>query len=107
MAGIITSGTLLVIGFVLYAAQPSWHDAPVPAATFAWFGSLFAESGFGALLNPYLSLYTGIFVLMLTPILRLVITGWTFLVERDWRYVAITVVVLAVIGVSIVFSVVH
>ncbi|MBR9975816.1 MAG: DUF1634 domain-containing protein [Bacteroidetes bacterium] len=107
MAGIVTSGTLMLIGFVLYAAQPAWYDVPVPAATFAWFGSLFEESGVAALLNPYLSLYSGIFALMLTPILRLVITGWTFLVERDWRYVIITTVVLAVIGVSIVFAVVH
>ena len=97
----------MLLGFVLYAAQPLWYDAPVPAATFAWFGSLFAESGLGALLNPFLYLYAGIFALMLTPILRLIITGWTFLVERDWRYVTITAVVLAVIGVSIAFAVVH
>lgn len=101
------SGTLMIVGFVLYAVQPAWHDAPIPAATFAWFGELFARSGAGALLNPYLHLYAGIFALMLTPILRLLITGWTFLAERDWRYVIITGVVLVVIGISLVFSVVH
>ena len=107
MAGITASGTLMVIGFVLYAAQPSWYDAAIPEVSFEWLFRLFAESGAAALLDPYLYLYAGIFVLMLTPILRLLITGWTFFVERDWRYVAITTVVLVVIGISIVFSVVH
>lgn len=107
MAGIVTSGTLMLLGFVLYAAQPSWYDAPVPAATIRWILDLFIQHGPSALLNPYLSLYTGIFALMLTPIMRLLITGWTFFVDRDWRYVAITAVVLLVIGVSIVFAVVH
>jgi uncharacterized membrane protein len=107
MGGILVSGTLMVLGFVLYAAQPSWYDAPIPAATFAWFARLFAQDGLAALSNPYLHLYAGIFALMLTPILRLLITGWTFLAERDWRYVVITAVVLVVIGISIVFSVVH
>jgi uncharacterized membrane protein len=107
MAGIVVSGGLMIIGFVLYAAQPSWYEAPIPAVTITWFTGLFRTSVFQALLNPYLHLYAGIFALMLTPILRLLIAGWTFYRERDFRYVLITAIVLTVIGISIVFSVSH
>lgn len=107
MAGIVVSGGFLVLGFVLYAAQPSWYEVPIPAVTFEWFTGLFRDSIAGALLNPYLHLYAGIFALMLTPILRLLIAGWTFYRERDFRYVLITAIVLTVIGISIVFSVSH
>ena len=107
MAGIVVSGGLMVIGFALYAAQPSWYEMPIPAVTFEWFTGLFCDSIMGALLNPYLYLYAGIFALMLTPILRLLITGWTFYRERDFHYVLITAIVLTVIGISIVFSVSH
>ncbi|MBE0643516.1 MAG: DUF1634 domain-containing protein [Bacteroidetes bacterium] len=107
MAGITVSGALMLVGFALYAAQPSWYDVPIPVANFAWLGELAASTIPTILLNPFVSLYAGIFALMLTPILRLFITGWTFLVERDWHYVGITVIVLTVIGISIGFSIVH
>lgn len=39
----------------------------------------------------------GVVVLMLTPILRVVISLVDFTVQRDWVYVAITLIVLSVI----------
>ncbi|MBR9977718.1 MAG: DUF1634 domain-containing protein [Bacteroidetes bacterium] len=107
MAGVLVSGTLLVIGFVLYASQPEWYDATLPVFDTEWLRTLHEQSIVAILLNPYVFLYAGIFVLMLTPILRLLITGWTFAVEADWHYVGITVLVLLVIGLSIVFSIIH
>ena len=40
---------------------------------------------------------TGVLILILTPILRIVISLFDFVSERDWLYAAITAVVLAVI----------
>lgn len=105
--GIVVSGVLMLAGFVLYATQPVWYDAPIPALTFAWLGGILDTSVGEALLNPYLSLYAGIFALMLTPILRLLVTGYTFWRDGDMRYVRITIAVLVIIGLSIVFSVTH
>ena len=107
MAGITVSGTLMLIGFVLYAAQPSWYAAAIPVADFAWLRVLGTSPAVEVLLNPFVFLYAGIFALMITPILRLFITGWTFFLERDWHYVSITVVVLVVISISIAFSISH
>lgn len=107
MAGITVSGALLIIGFVLYAAQPSWYIAAIPVADIAWLQKLSVLPLLTVLLNPFVFLYAGIFTLMLTPILRLLITGWTFFIERDWHYVSITLTVLTVISISIVFAVSH
>jgi uncharacterized membrane protein len=92
---------------VLFAAQPSWYGAAIPVADHAWLSGLFSQPLAAVLLNPFVYLYAGIFALMFTPILRLFVTGWTFYIERDWRYVSITLIVLTVIGISIVFSVSH
>ncbi len=107
MTGITVSGCLLIVGFVLYAAQPLWHGADIPIADFAWLHQLTNASPGEVLLNPFIFLYAGIFTLMITPILRLLITGWTFFLERDWHYVSITLIVLVVISISIAFSLSH
>ena len=103
MAGMSVSGVLMAAGFALYAAQPSWHDAGVPAFDRA----LLAGGSMQALLNPFLYLYAGILVLMCTPVVRVCISVAGFARERDWRYVAISSVVLAVIAVSVALSVAH
>lgn len=40
---------------------------------------------------------TGVIVLILTPVMRVVLSLFDFLRERDWLYAVITSVVLAVI----------
>ncbi|MDX9759595.1 MAG: DUF1634 domain-containing protein [Bacteroidota bacterium] len=105
--GIVVSGVMMLAGFVLYAAQPVWYDMPVPALTLSWLDTLFDGSVLDVLRNPYLYLYAGLFALMLTPILRLLVTGYTFWRDGDMRYVRITIAVLVIIGLSIVFSVTH
>ena len=40
--------------------------------------------------------------LILTPVLRVVISIWAFWVDRDYKYVGVTNTVLAVLGLSVV-----
>ncbi|EJX08966.1 membrane protein containing DUF1634 [gut metagenome] len=42
----------------------------------------------------------GVLALILTPIMRVVLSLFDFLQERDWLYAAITAIVLAVILVN-------
>ncbi len=44
---------------------------------------------------------TGILLLVLTPVMRVVFSLFGFAVERDWTYVSITAVVLLVLTVSL------
>lgn len=106
MAGIIVSGSFMLAGFLLYAFQPGYHDAPIPAASWTLLQDLLDRPTAGVL-NPFIYLYAGILLLMATPIVRILITAWTFWKEGDMRYVWISLVVLTVIGISIGFSVVH
>lgn len=102
--GIILSGGLMIVGFLLYAIQPLYYHAAIPALTWQWVTELLASGGYA---NPFLYLYTGIFVLMVTPIVRVFITGYTFLLDGNMRYTVISLAVLLIIAVSIGFSIAH
>lgn len=52
--------------------------------------------------SSFLSL--GLLVLIATPIIRVVTSFISFLVEKDWRFAAITLVVLATVLVSIILG---
>jgi len=107
MAGITVSGSLMLIGFLLYAVQSAYHTAEIPAASWDWLREVLQQPVSEIVRVPYIYLYAGILLLMATPIVRIIITGWTFWKEGDTRYVWISLIVLAVIGVSIAFSIVH
>ena len=46
-------------------------------------------------------IFAGIIILFLTPALRLVLSLFSFLAEKDYLYVAITLIVISIIGTSI------
>ena len=48
-------------------------------------------------LKPYAVLMTGIFLLILTPVLRVVVSIYAFAVEHDRLYVWITTIVLIIL----------
>jgi uncharacterized membrane protein len=99
-AGIIASGVFLLLGFVLYAAQPRWYDITDP--TGMWHSLMKGEDL--SPLNPFIHLYLGLFFLMLTPIARVGMTAWMFARERDTRYTIISLIVLFVLLGSIGLS---
>jgi len=52
-------------------------------------------------------IFLGIFLLFLTPILRLILSLFSFLLEKDIMYVVITLLVIAVIIISMTFGFSH
>jgi uncharacterized membrane protein len=44
----------------------------------------------------------GILLLIMTPVIRVLFVGIGYLVERDWLYVAVAVIVLVVLGSSLI-----
>jgi uncharacterized membrane protein len=94
-AGIAASGACLIAGAALMALAP-------PAAGVDWSLDALVRLPVDRLLPaPQAWLYLGILLLMLTPVARVAVTVLTFAAERDWRYVAISAVVFAVISLSI------
>ena len=52
-------------------------------------------------------IFLGIVMLFLTPVLRVVLSLFSFLLEKDYLYVVITLIVVAIIGMSIFLGFSH
>ncbi len=91
-AGVIISAAIMAIGFVMlivtgnsgYPAGYHPHD----------FREIFA--GIVAL-KPYAIMMLGIFCLILTPVLRVLVSIYSFYKEHDYLYVYITTFVMVVL----------
>jgi len=51
--------------------------------------------------KPFAIIGLGIMLLIATPVMRVALSAFFFLAQRDWLYVAITLFVLAVLGLSL------
>lgn len=101
--GVFTACFIALIGGIIYlwkhGADPmpdyshfSYSDAHPEAYT--TLGGIWA----GILdMNAYSWIQAGVIALLLTPILRVTLSLFDFLRERDWLYAFITAVVLAII----------
>ena len=94
-AGVIISAVIMVIGFGMliitgnsgYPAGYHPHD----------FGQIFAGI---AAFKPYAIMMLGIFCLILTPVLRVLVSIYSFYKEHDYLYVYITTFVMLVLAFS-------
>ena len=102
--GVILACLLATIGGVYYLMQHGLD--PVPDCRLFDTTSAAAQTQFttlGGLWQGILHgdaascIQVGVIVLILTPIARVVLSLFDFIVEQDWLYVAITAIVLTVI----------
>ena len=102
-AGVMLSGALVVAGGMIYLAR---HGSEPPHyRTFAGAPSdLRTISG---IVNYALSVYgrgiiqLGLLFLIATPVARVAFSAVAFVLERDWLYVGVTSIVLAVLVFSL------
>ncbi len=92
--GVALSFVIIVWGAVLYLVWP-----PAPPEPLTVSGVL----GGAADLNAAATVNLGLFVLLITPVARVLAALVAFAVERDKKYVLISLVVLAVL----MFSALH
>ena len=98
--GVLVSATVLIIGMILFLMHGGTgygeHQFPT---TFAMIFQGMAELKAGAVIM------FGLFCLILTPVLRVVVSIYAFAKEEDYLYVWITVIVLVIllIGMTIGF----
>ncbi len=102
--GVILACLLATIGGVYYLMQHGL--APVPDYRHFDATSAAAQTQFTTLNGLWQGILhgdaascvqVGVIVLILTPIARVVLSLFDFIVEQDWLYVAITAIVLTVI----------
>lgn len=55
-------------------------------------------------LKPYGIILTGLFLLILTPVLRVAVSLFVFWKQRDWMYMGITAIVLGILIISFIIG---
>ena len=98
--GVFAACIIALLGGIYYLATTSGH--PVPDYTTFHKGAV-SYTTFEGIVRGAFSLSAtewmqlGVVVLMLTPIMRVVLSLVDFSIQRDWLYMAITAIVLVVI----------
>lgn len=113
-AGVLLSAAIILTGILWFAVTQdtgyarvlphhlqdilAFHQASGPAF---FPTSLSAVLGGAMAGKPYAIIGLGMLLLILTPILRVALSVFFFLAQRDWLYVGITLFVLAVLVFSL------
>ncbi|MGG5372775.1 DUF1634 domain-containing protein [Enterococcus sp. AZ196] len=96
--GVIVSAAIILIGMLLLIFLPS--SGPVPNSLSLIFQGLLR-------LNGEAFIMLGLFCLILTPVLRVVVSIFAFAKEKDYLYVAITIIVLVILIIGMSFGLVE
>lgn len=98
--GVIVSAIVMLIGMVLFLAT---GNSGYPGTTIPLkMGAILV----GTLqFKPYAIMMLGIYCLILTPVLRVVVSIYAFYKEKDYLYVIITTAVLIILLIALVIGV--
>jgi uncharacterized membrane protein YfcA/uncharacterized membrane protein len=98
--GVILSAAVIVIGLFLEFLQPN-KFAPQKLQFFPQsFGQIWAGL---LVLRPQAIIALGLLLLIATPVVRVAVSIVAFAVERDWRFVVVTLLVLFILLFSIFY----
>jgi uncharacterized membrane protein len=105
---LISSGVILLGGIIFFTTQA---NEAVSFATFnperAKFSSISAIFAGVKTFDGLAIVQFGVLLLIFTPIARVVFSIFSFLIEKDYMYVAIGIIVLCVIITSLYLDVAH
>jgi uncharacterized membrane protein len=102
--GVIASSSIIFLGLVLLVLKGSITgdmriDAPIPSPR-----TIAAVLSGLVALDPASILAFGVLTLIATPFTRVAISIVAFALERDWRYVVITAIVLIILILGILLG---
>ena len=98
--GVVVSAAIIAAGMLWFYLQMAVTGHAALAYPHS-FGGMFRRLGQG---QPLALVTMGLLVLLLTPILRVVISVVIFALERDWRYTTITLLVLIILLISLLLG---
>jgi uncharacterized membrane protein len=99
--GVWVSASLIILGLLIATIYPS---SIVPLSTNPSLGNL-AERMFSISFDPVTLMFAGLVVLMFTPVLRVITAVFGFAIERDWRFVVVSSIVLLMLAGEIMYSI--
>ena len=98
--GVIVSAIIMAIGLVLFlvTGQSGYPGSTVPTSVQTILTGVIQ-------FRPYAVMMLGVYCLILTPVLRVIVSIYAFYREKDRLYVAITTAVLVILIVALVIGV--
>lgn len=97
--GVVLSAAVIVIGLLmLFISGKSGYPAGVHPTTFAAIGKGVAA------LKPYAIIMLGLFLLILTPALRVLVSIYAFWAMHDRMYVWITSLVMVILIIAMIIG---
>jgi len=102
LAGMFISSALFAVGLGLALVRPEHY--PLGAD---WVRSHYHFASIWQGLrtfDPFTLMLVATALLILTPVLRVIVSIWAFAVDHDWKYVVVTSIVFVVIVLSVVLS---
>ena len=98
LAGLAVSGVLLLAGLAVALARGEKTPPTARVSSWAAVRHLARTERATALLN------LGLIALVATPVVRVIVLGTGWAVNRDWRFAAVALVVLVLLGLSLVLG---
>lgn len=97
--GVIISATIMIIGLAIFliTGHSGYPGNSHPTNFLTIFKGIMQ-------LKSYAIMMLGIFCLILTPVLRVIVSIYSFYKENDWLYVWITLFVLVVLIISFIIG---
>jgi uncharacterized membrane protein len=99
--GVWISASLVILGLLIATISPS-SIMPLPSNPSL---SDLADRVFSASFDPITLMFVGLVMLMFTPVLRVITAIFGFAVERDWRFVFVSSIVLLLLTGEIMYSI--
>ncbi len=97
--GVLLSAAIILVGVVMFYAR--YYATNGRGVVNRPFPHTLATVGQGlAHADPLAVVALGLLLLLLTPVMRVAVSIVAFMLERDWRYVVITTIVLIILIVS-------
>ncbi len=99
--GVWVSASLMIAGLLIAAISPSsivslLTNPPLDILV----GRIFSAS-----FDPMTLMFAGLVMLMFTPVFRVITAIFGFALERDWRYVVVSSIVLLLLAGEIAYSI--
>jgi uncharacterized membrane protein len=96
--GVLLSAAIILVGVVMFYVQSSAAGhAPTVLRVPRTLSDVGTGLGHG---DPVAIIALGLLILLATPVIRVAVSILAFVVERDWRYVVITSIVLFILLLS-------
>lgn len=94
-AGVLLSAAIILIGLLLYliTGQSGYENDAYPTNPLLIVNGILS-------LKPYAIMLAGLFILILTPVLRVGVSVLVFVREKDYLYVVITTLVFSILVIS-------